>query len=623
MKPTALTSSWRSLLALACLSFTLPAAAADRLEEWSGLLSKDTFMALHLKSAQELIGDWDKSALGRFLQDEAVKKWMAPGLAENGFGFDKNAKNDAGFSLNDIAETFSGSVMIAISTPDFTALSGGTEPGMIFLGEVAGKEAAHEALKAKTVENQKKAHPDASIKTVELAGHTVSYIALKADDEESWQSGWAIVDGVAYESNSKELLEATLASIKGGNGGSGIGKKFARFVELTGKTQDLTGCVDMEPLLTAGMKAAQEGMAKSGAAVPFTAEGIFDALGLTELGALGFSMDLNDERGAMDFFLLHDEKAKGMITTLVRGTSTEVPQPAFIPAGVDSVTVTRQSLATVWDALLAGVQKLGPMAAMATAQIGMVEQQVGLTLKGDLFGSLDDTMIDAQIIGDREPGVIEPKISKVTMLKLKDAKRFGAALDAIKKLVGNGFAMFEESDFEGTKVFSMKSSLTAAGGSNTQFAYALTDEYFIVTQGGSELLHKVLTRLAKPEGESAWDGADAQAAIATLPKDYTGFSLSKGGAVVKLALTTMADLQGMGAGKKGKGKAKAKGKGPKAEAGADTDEGPAAADKPFFDNKATPPDTIFAKYFGTGASGVYSLPDAVHVKYIALPPAAQ
>lgn len=609
-----------ALSAAALFSLFSTSHAADRLEEWSKFLPKNTLATIHIKNAPELAKDWEKSSVGRFLADEEVKKWMAPGLKEGGSSMDKLFLDESGMTFSENLAVYPGASLAAFVVDDFAAIDEKKGPGYIAISEIAGKEAEFKASKGKSLEAKKKQHADAEIVSTDLAGHEVSAIAESKAADAPWLEAWAIVDGIVLESNSKDLLESTLADMKGGAGEAGIVKKLNRVVELAEGTPDLSICLDVEPLIDLAQKGIEEGMGKGGTQMPFTADMILDALGLRELLGLAISMDLTDERGSSDFILIHSENPSGLLPSMIRGTSTEVPQPSFVPAGVDSVSVSRQSLGAVWDSILKGVEKLGPMAAMMTAQIGMMEQQVGMTIKNDLFGTLDDTMVDMQILGAPAAGSVEPNISKVTMIKLKDRARFNAALEAIKKMMGNGFAMFEESDFEGQKIFSVKPSLTpgapaAAGGANsTKFSYVIADEYVLFAQGGPELLHKVLTRLKKAEGDSAWDNAETQDAIAALPKDYTGLSVSRGGSLVKMLLTTFAQLQEMG----GKKAAKGKGKGPEGKGGEAK-----ASDKKWFDAAATPSDEVFNKYFGTGASGVYALPDAVQVKYITLPVPAQ
>jgi hypothetical protein len=255
-----------------------------------------------------------------------------------------------------------------------------------------------------------------------------------------------------------------------------------------------------------------------------------------------------------------------------------------------------------------GISKLGPMAAMATMSIAQQEQALGVTLKGDFFGSLDATMIDIQKLSPPTNTNPLPTISAVTMIKLKDKPRFMAAVEAIKKLAGDGFKMFEETEHEGATIYSVKPSLTpgADGADNNEspFSYCITDEYVILAQGGVQMLHKVLARLKNADGPSAWDAADVQAALAALPKDYTGAGIAKSGALLRTLATTLAKFQ------ESSDKVLKKAK--------DGDK-----DTRFIDTSATPPDAVFEKYFGTGVSGVYALPQAIQMKYLMMPPQAQ
>ncbi len=604
-----------SALAAALLTLTPLSKAADRLEEWMKVLPENTIATLHVKSAPELGEDWKKSALGRFLEDEEVKKWLAPGLKEGGSAMDKIAKEETGMTFAENMAVYPGASLVAFVLNDVESIAKQDEPPFVAFSDIAGKEEEFKAAKSKTLEAKKKKYADAELVTADLAGHEVSAIAESKDAEAKWIESWAIVDGVVLESNNKDLLESTLAGMKEATGEAAIAPKLNRLIEITEGTPDISLCVDLEPLIAM----AAEALGKSaGEQMPFPPEVILAALGLDELQSIALTMDFTDERGVMNFVVLHDENPSGLMTSLMRGTSTEVPQPSFVPPGMSSASVSRQSFSNFWNALMAGVEKLGPMAAMVTAQIGMVEQQVGMTLKNDLFGTMDDTVITMELPGTPKPGSDVPNVSTVTMIKLKDAPRFTAALEAVKKIIGNGFAMFEETEFQGHKIFAVKSSLTpaaAAGQASPQISYVITDEYVAFANGGNDLLHKVLTRMKSPEGESFWDDAAAQDAIKALPKDYTGFGVTRGGTQLRTILTTVAQLQEMGAAGKGKGKAKGKGKG--SDDG--SEEGPATK---MFDASATPSEEVFNKYFGTGATGMYSLPDAVQATYLSLPVAA-
>jgi hypothetical protein len=268
------------------------------------------------------------------------------------------------------------------------------------------------------------------------------------------------------------------------------------------------------------------------------------------------------------------------------------------------------------------------MALMATGQIGALEQQAGISIRNDLLGSMDDVYLEISKTTPTAAGAL-PTPNQVTAFKLKNPARFQSSFDALWKLVGNGFGAFEESDYEGHKIFVMKPAFSGQQGSGEQgfkFAYTVTDEYVFLAQGAPDLLHKVLGRLKNgPAGTSLWDQPQSQAALAALPGGFTALGVSNSSAILRTVLTTMAGAQAMVPHGNASAKSEKKGpKGPKSkpdatdakEDGGDDSED---ADEGFFDPAASPSDEVFDRYFGVGASAVYSHPDATQIIYISQP----
>jgi hypothetical protein len=607
-------SSTLALISYLALSIGLP--AADKLSEWSRHLPENTIATVQIKNFAEVVADWEKSSVNRFLNDPEVQKWLAPAL--EGSSMADKFKEATGTSFTDAVATTPGSALLSFVFDLKKVKAKNPKPNLVIFAELEGDGTKYMEVQQRQVEAYKKGkHPGAVIVTEDIGGQKVSAIAESDATDAKWIVGWAAVDGVLVESDDRKLLEASLADMKAGRP-SNLEKKLTRLVEINGKQSDVSLAVDLEPLIKLAEDSLKEAVAKGKSTIPVDPDAILSAVGLKALQALEISMDLTEGQSTADFTILQDQEGAGLFQSFFKGTSTEVPLPAFVPAGVDTVAVSRQSLGNIWQALMDGVQKLGPMAAMITMKVSATEQQVGMTLKDDLFGSMDDTFVQIQAFG--APSGPIPNVSEVNMIKLKDAKRFNAALEAIKKLIGNGFAVFEENDFEGHKIFSIKSSLQQGAGNAAapQFSYVITDEYFIINQGKDELLHKVLLRLKNAEGDSAWDSPEAQAALAALPKDNFGTSVSKGGSMVKLVLTTLAELQELGS--KGASEGGAKGpKGPKAPNTKSKGKSDALGEMNWFDPSATPSDEVFSRYFGTGASGLYNLPDAFNIKVIMLP----
>ncbi|MBL9117120.1 MAG: DUF3352 domain-containing protein [Verrucomicrobiaceae bacterium] len=607
-----------SLFLTALLGLCVSAKSADRLQEWSRHLPENTVAVIQIKNMSEVVKDWEKSSINQFINDPDVKKWLAPAL--EGESIADKFKKETGSNFTDAVASTPGAALIAFVVDLKKATKAEPKPELVVFADLPEGADKFNAVQAKQLEAYKKGkHPDAVIIQEELAGQQVSAIASSGEKNAKWLDCWAVIDNTLVEAYDRSSMESALNDMKSSRP-SALEKKITRQLEIGGKQSDVMLMIDLEPLIQLAEKAMTESMASGKSPLPVDPQAVLSALGLKELQGIGAAIDLEENQSTSDFALLYNEGANGLIQALFKGTSTEVALPAFVPKGVDGATVTRQSLGNIWQALMDGIQKLGPMAAMALAPIAATEQQVGMTLKDDLFGTMDDTFVEIQSFGPPKGPL--PNISKVTMIKLKDQQRFNAALEAIKKLIGNGFAMFEETEFEGHKIFAIKSSLTPdspAAGGGSLFSYVVANDYVLFSQGEADLLHKVLLRLKNADGEGAWDDTEVQAAISGLPKDYHGVTFSKGGSIVKLLMTTMAQLQELGKTKGSKDTASKGPKGPKAGAKAPVN----PAEMNWFDPSATPPDEVFSRYFGTGASALYTLPDAFQVRALMMPPAAK
>ncbi len=600
------------------LSFSPAARAADKADEWLKLLPEDALIVMVVKNVPEVIKDWDGSGVGRFLEDEAVKRWLAPAYKDGKAPWSGEGKENL-----DVA---AGSILFAMMAKSGSDLEKSAS-NVVFITDITGKEAEHEKLMAKETEAALKKQPTAKASEEEIEGVKVHITADSKGKKTDWINSWAVVDGVALQTQQKATMEHFIHALKTGSSGGKPSSAIAgigHLAEINGSVSDITLYADLDKAIALLNENLEKEASKPGKAPsPFPPQMFLTALGLEELHGIGLSLDLHDEASRIDFALLHDENAKGLLPAIMRGTSTDVPQPAFIPSDADAASVSRMSLGNAYDALMNGLQKLGPLAGMMTMQLTQMEQQAGMSLRNDLLGSIDDVLIEVQDIGSGTTSTGEPNISKLNAFKLKDAARFKAALETVKKMVGNGFGLFEESDFEGYTIYTLKPSTAGAQSTpGTNFSYTIADDYFIFSMSKPELMHRVLTRMKRPGGDSFWDAADVQQSLATLPKGATGIGAQRGGAIISAVAQVIGSAQAMSAKSKSK-TASPKKSGPKGPSNGEEEssETEKITSDSWFDTKAVPSEEVFKKYFGTSAVGTYALPDAVHFRYLALPPA--
>lgn len=602
----------RLCLGLSLLAVTSQASAK---EEWLPLLPEKTVAVLSIKNTPELVADWDGSSIGRFIVDPDVAKWMAPMYEDGQAPWDKVMQETAGTNFREQISTYPGASLTAFLMSDEEL--GSSEPLYVSLSDIGDRKAA--IVEGLDKQVAKKLEADAELKAgeEEVEGVSVKFVGEGEGEDAYWAFAWADVEGVLVESNDRTALIEIITALQKGAGapGAGLQANFKRFQEIAEGDGDVMIYVDAEVLLEKlkeSMAPADEGAGAM--ANPFSAELIMGALHLNEILGLGISIDLQDGASRVDAALLHKPKPQGLIVKMMHGADTQVELPNFVPADVASASVTRWSFLNLYDGLMATLNQFGPMVGgMVQMQLGQVEQQMGIKLRDDLFATTEDEIIQVSTVakGDGAPG-------QVTGIRLKDSQRFGAALEVLKKMAGNGFGVFEESEFAGVKVYKMKANLAGPqeGGAENEMAYALTKDYFLFSNGSAEALNKVLTSMANPGGPTFWDEASVKEALAVLPANATGLGVSDGSALVKSLLTTLMTAQETMASKLGaKDKAKAKPKG--------GDKAETEADSKWFDPKATPSDEVFARYFGKSSTGSYSLEDASHYRIISQPVEAQ
>ncbi len=591
------------------LASALPATAADRLEQWFNLMPKDTVGVIAVKNTPELLADWDQSHLAKFMQDAEVQRWTAPLRKDGDAPWDKFFKDHYGTGMHDTLKDYPGalvSFLVLNELDDFK-----DTPPNVSLCEVAGKQKEIEAHKVAEVEAEKKKNSALKLSTADIGGVSVQIASDGDADDNACFTSWAVIGDVMIESTSRKHMEYMIAALKN-NAGDPPGparEHLTRIGQVTNGGGDAMLYFNGERLLHLGEKALAAAEAKKKDAKQSGMPGfdikpkqIMEMLGVQELQAAALTLELQDGQMRSDLTILHPEKPSGLIS-LMRATASDVALPAFIPAGVLQGSVGRYDFAKLYDGILGMITKLGPMAMMVTMQIPQFEQQLGFKIRDDLFGSLTDEMFSVQ------DGALD-KQSQVLGFKIKNADKLGGALDSLKRFVGAGFGAFEESDYLGFTVNTLKTSQTASAA--TEMAYCNTGKHLLVSIGNQEVLKKVLARIKDPAGPSLWEGAQVQKLLAAVPKNFGGASVTDVGSMLDLLVTAASALESQAGVPKGSDKKKGPGKkGSEMAAAAST-----------LNLAARPSKKTFQRYFGSMLGTQYSHPDAIQIHYLVMPPEA-
>jgi len=602
----------RILSALTLLALLALPARAEKLEQWLKILPKNTLGYLAIRNAPELLADWEKSGYGRMLADEQVKKWIAPMYKDGEAAWDKTLKEGTGEGLEANLKRIQGSVLMAFAAdkPEDFENSDNKNPFILLL-EVGDQQAKVEELLIKDIDEDLAKHKEWKKVTKDVAGVPLHVLALSEEPDALWNQAYAFVDGVLVIGDKQSLLEYFISALKSGNGESSevVNSHIARHAQYADGTPDISAYVNGETLMQWLEETVAESMKPGASPIPIDPKAIFSAVGTKEFQSIGFGIDLNDSGSRVDFTLLHPANPTGLVS-LLRGSSTEVPLPAFIPADALSGQVARQNIGDIYSGLLGIINKLGPAAMMVTMQIGQIEQQLGFKIKEDLFDSLSDEFITVS------DGTLEAP-SQAFGVKIKDRAKLVGVLDSLKKFLGQGFgAAFEDSEYLGHTISTYKASQATAA---TEIGYTLTPDYLLFSTGKQDVLKKVLSRMKEPNGPSIWDSPRTQELIAALPKNFYGVGVSDASKQILMIVDAMTAVQKQAAGKKKAGtKKKGPGKGPKA-GGDDADDSATDDASQWFDADARPSEETFKKYLGTEVTGNYSHAEAIHVRMISKP----
>ncbi|MFO1484019.1 MAG: hypothetical protein U1F71_11745 [Verrucomicrobiaceae bacterium] len=603
----------RALILITLCASLLPASAADRLEQWYNLMPKNTAAIIAVKNTQELLADWEASTFAKFMQDEATQRWMAPMRSQGDAPWDKFFKEHYGTGMYDTLKDYPGALVSFLVLEDLEDFK--DNPPSVAICEVAGKQKEIEAHKLAEVDAEKKKDEEIKVETIDIGGVSTQ-IATSNLEKDACFTAWAFVDDVMIEATSRKLMEYMIGAVKSGAGDapSAARDHLTRIGQMTNGGGDMMLYINGARFLELGQKAiaAAEKEKKPDqkdamAAMGITPQVIMNVVGAQELQAVAVTMEMEEGRMRGDVTILHPDKPAGLLS-LMRASGDNVALPAFIPGDVLQGAVTRYDFAKFYDSIMGMVMKLGPMAMMVTMQIPQFEQQLGFKIRDDFLGSLDDEISTIQ------DGAAD-KQSQVMCFKIKDAEKVGGALDGLKRYLGAGFGAFEESDYLGFNIQTMKLSQSSSAAS--EVAYCNTGKYLLVSVGDKKTLNKVLSRMKDPSGPSIWENAQVQKLLAAAPKNYGGVTVTDVGSTISMLASAASTIEAQAAGRKKAAEAKKKGPGKKALAPEDE---PAASNAKMLDSEAIPPKEVFQRYFGRMLGTQYSHPDSIQIHYLVIPP---
>ena len=260
---------------------------------------------------------------------------------------------------------------------------------------------------------------------------------------------------------------------------------------------------------------------------PFGVErnGLIKGMGLDGLSHLGVQLNAKS-KGLEIASSLGLEHRKGILSFLapVKGN---LENHAFVSKDVITVSNARNDMGQLWPNLENTLKSISPaLHLLVTSQIQAFEDKSEVAIRSDLFGSLGDEVVSLSYLNndnDEVKNAASPS-SSIYAIKLRDPKLFGRTMRAMIDSVSQGNELFEETEYKGVTIRSMR-GLEATG---LSIAYAITDDWLLVSMGKQQYLNQVINRMKKGKN-SLWDSSFIENAMADLPRgirqvDYVDFS---------------------------------------------------------------------------------------------------
>ena len=260
---------------------------------------------------------------------------------------------------------------------------------------------------------------------------------------------------------------------------------------------------------------------------PFGVEtnGLIKGLGLDGLNHLG--LQLNAKSKELEIASsLGLEHRKGILSFLapVKGN---LENHVFVSKDVITVSNAKNDMGKLWPNLENTLKSISPVLhLLVTSQIQAFEDKSEVAIRSDLFGSLGDEVVSLSYLNndnDEVKNAASPS-SSIYVIRLRDPKLFGRTMRAMIDSVSQGNELFQETEYKGVTIRSMR-GLEAAG---LSIAYAITDDWLLVSMGKQQYLNQVINRMKKGKN-SLWDSSFIENAMADLPRgirqvDYVDFS---------------------------------------------------------------------------------------------------
>jgi hypothetical protein len=529
-----------------CVLLTLTTTATGQPPTLPSILPADADLVVLVKDVPGLVKTWNENPFGALWSDPDMQGFLATVREQLKIDhWEEVVQAETGYTLSEILAQFTG--QLAFVMPDLpawdapdeeTAVAEENEEGQededdfmgpwAIMADVGSDTEILEALLAKDfTEQMDDAEEDEEIQEIEeeFQGETLHLRQTVTADEISAGEGWAIVDGTAIMAYPPETLRRLVAARKQGPRGGSLAEasgfqKIKRYVS----DYDILAHLNFARLSRYLQEQAGEEAAK-GEQTPVPMDRVVNALALDNLESAFLTSHYTPARSRADLGIFYAENTG--IVKLLTYLPGPCPRPTFLPADLMMAGVARFSASQLIANLKELIGNVDPsLGAMVEMQLQQLTTQLGVDIEKDIFGSMGEVLFGSMSpgpSGPTRPEDVAQSFDQVMGISLKDRPTFERSLSQLLAAIGGGAELFTLQDYLGTTIHTFKPPVPSdtEGAAPTQIAYAIVQDYFLLSVGSGNSLRSILAAMHNP-GPSIWSRPEVAAALEEVPGNASG-----------------------------------------------------------------------------------------------------
>lgn len=484
------------------------AVAQNYLEDY---LPSTTLLSISLKDSEAIQHAFEDGALSKVIpeaqKDEWLQQYKEPITDAEGEHYILPSGEELSFyNLNQLLNKRLCVGVVSLETDE------DMQSQLVLLADFAGDIDALKFLQTA----DREAEPGQVLLIEEnYAGVTLFTEELDLPEDEWMAEYWALVDGIAIEATSMELLKNTVDAIIDQRGvGLGNSKHFLRAVDLAPTSQFR---VFMN--LDEGVELVRKMMESDMGDLPMnplavTSESLWASLSLESLNAVFIGLDLESEVLESTFGVLYDQRDG--VLSLLDYSQEPLRLPHWIPTDAIESTVAMIDFSGAFSALEGIMNQMSPnFGSMFQLQLDNLKQQTDIDFRESIINNFGDQFISFTVWEDMESeevALMEEPEKMVIAIPLRDPQAFQNSVKALTEIFLPGAEVLEDREFLDMTIITPANH----GMEDAPFGYALVDGHLFMGVGSVKLLERTLYNL-RESNEGLWNQSYLVKAIGDMP----------------------------------------------------------------------------------------------------------